>query len=290
MHSDDVDALLSQIDVGEVWGVGHQIGDRLRGTRIDSAQKLRSASPKAMREQFGVVMERTCNALRGMSCLALEDISSYYQHTRPGLSNNRFRSWFLSLTRSNLNRLGAPLWPNDSTIERTAWRIRALECDFSVVHMCCESNDSRRYSRTKPRLSRGRIDRNVYRDHTPAVGWCRRSDINRGGTGWRSRHTAPCLRTFRGQIAINPELWGGSTLSDPEPSFCHEPLLLLRNIRPNYTATRATEINATVVFELSHVFAGEKAPVVALIHRLVALKGVENVRWQGESLLQVRLS
>lgn len=33
-----------------------------------------NASPKQMRAQFGVVMERTCNELRGISCLELEDV------------------------------------------------------------------------------------------------------------------------------------------------------------------------------------------------------------------------
>ncbi|MGS0742753.1 Y-family DNA polymerase [Glaciimonas sp. GG7] len=75
MHSDEIDALLSHIDVDEVWGVGRKISDRLRVMQIDTAQKLRTASPKVLREQFGVVMERTCNELRGVSCLALEEIS-----------------------------------------------------------------------------------------------------------------------------------------------------------------------------------------------------------------------
>ncbi|MGS0744246.1 Y-family DNA polymerase, partial [Glaciimonas sp. GG7] len=75
MHSDDVDEVLSHIDVGEVWGVGRKISDRLRGMHIDTVQKLRTASSKALREQFGVVMERTYNELRGVSCLALEEIS-----------------------------------------------------------------------------------------------------------------------------------------------------------------------------------------------------------------------
>ena len=36
---------------------------------------LRNASPKEIRSQFGVVMERTCSELRGISCLTLEDIA-----------------------------------------------------------------------------------------------------------------------------------------------------------------------------------------------------------------------
>ena len=76
MHGDDIDEVLSHIDIGEVWGVGRRISDRLRDMHINTAQQLRTSSPKVLREQFGVVMERTCNELRGISCMALEEVSS----------------------------------------------------------------------------------------------------------------------------------------------------------------------------------------------------------------------
>ncbi|MGV8900003.1 MAG: Y-family DNA polymerase [Burkholderiaceae bacterium] len=67
--------LLIRIDVGQVWGVGRRISDRLRAMGINTVQALKEAAPKAMREQFGVVMERTCNELRGISCLALQEVA-----------------------------------------------------------------------------------------------------------------------------------------------------------------------------------------------------------------------
>lgn len=66
---------MSGIEVGEVWGVGGRIARRLEVMGIQSVLELRNASPKEMRRHFGVVMERTCNELRGISCLALEDIA-----------------------------------------------------------------------------------------------------------------------------------------------------------------------------------------------------------------------
>ena len=42
---------------------------------IHTILDLRDASPKEIRTQFGVVMERTCNELRGISCLELADIA-----------------------------------------------------------------------------------------------------------------------------------------------------------------------------------------------------------------------
>ncbi len=66
---------MAGIDVGEVWGVGRRIAIRLKELGILSVRDLRNASPKEIRTHFGVVMERTCNELRGVSCLDLEDVA-----------------------------------------------------------------------------------------------------------------------------------------------------------------------------------------------------------------------
>jgi DNA polymerase V len=67
--------LLSRIDVGEVWGVGRRTGDKLHAMGIKTVQALRDAPTREIRARFGVVMERTCNELRGRSCLALEEVA-----------------------------------------------------------------------------------------------------------------------------------------------------------------------------------------------------------------------
>jgi DNA polymerase V len=69
-------AWMNSIDVGEVWGVGPRIAKRLNVMGIQTVLDLRNASPKQIRTHFGVVLERTCNELRGISCLALEDIAA----------------------------------------------------------------------------------------------------------------------------------------------------------------------------------------------------------------------
>lgn len=66
---------MSRIEVGEVWGVGRRINARLAAMGIQTVLDLRNASPKAIRAQFGVVVERTCEELRGVSCLDLEEIA-----------------------------------------------------------------------------------------------------------------------------------------------------------------------------------------------------------------------
>lgn len=67
--------LLQRIDVGEVWGVGRRIGAKLRAMGIATVQDLKDVPPSAMRAHFGVVLERTCNELRGLSCLDLEEVT-----------------------------------------------------------------------------------------------------------------------------------------------------------------------------------------------------------------------
>lgn len=65
---------MRRIDVGEVWGVGRRISAKLRTMGINTVQDLRDAPPSTMRAHFGVVLERTCNELRGISCLELEEV------------------------------------------------------------------------------------------------------------------------------------------------------------------------------------------------------------------------
>jgi DNA polymerase V len=66
---------MSQLEVSEVWGVGRRIAKRLNAMGIMTVLDLRNAPLKEIRTQFGVVMERTCNELRGISCLDLEDLA-----------------------------------------------------------------------------------------------------------------------------------------------------------------------------------------------------------------------
>jgi DNA polymerase V len=80
---------MSGIEVGEVWGVGGRIARRLEVMGIQTVLELRNASPKEMRRHFGVVMERTCNELRGISCLALDDIAQPKQQIMSSRSFGR---------------------------------------------------------------------------------------------------------------------------------------------------------------------------------------------------------
>lgn len=70
-----LDQYLNTIDVGKIWGVGRRIAARLQEMGIETAAALRQSCPKQIRQHFGVVMERTVNELRGISCLSLEEVA-----------------------------------------------------------------------------------------------------------------------------------------------------------------------------------------------------------------------
>ena len=75
MNKEELYQWMSETEVGEVWGIGRQIAKKLKAQHIHSAFDLLQASPQAMRQQFGVVMERLCYELRGVSCLKLEEVA-----------------------------------------------------------------------------------------------------------------------------------------------------------------------------------------------------------------------
>ena len=66
---------MTETSVAEVWGIGRQLAKKLRALEIHTVFDLLQASPQAMRQQFGVVMERLCYELRGTSCLKLEEVA-----------------------------------------------------------------------------------------------------------------------------------------------------------------------------------------------------------------------
>lgn len=66
--------VLKQMDVGDVWGIGRKISQRLKLQGINTAYQLSRQYPKAMRKQFSVVTERTVNELNGISCLTWDEV------------------------------------------------------------------------------------------------------------------------------------------------------------------------------------------------------------------------
>ena len=64
--------VLAALPVEDVWGISGRWGAKLRALGISTALALATADPGRLRKVFGVVMERTCRELGGVSCLPLE--------------------------------------------------------------------------------------------------------------------------------------------------------------------------------------------------------------------------
>lgn len=66
--------LFDRIHVNEVWGVGRQLTAQLGSIGIQTVRQLRDADARMIRARFSVVLERTVQELRGVSCMDLEEI------------------------------------------------------------------------------------------------------------------------------------------------------------------------------------------------------------------------
>ena len=95
MSKEELYQWMTETPVGEVWGIGRQIAKRLQAMKIQTVFDLLQASPQLMRQQFGVVMERLCYELRGVSCLQLEEIAPAKQQI---VSSRSFGQLVTSLT------------------------------------------------------------------------------------------------------------------------------------------------------------------------------------------------
>jgi DNA polymerase V len=67
-------AILKQMGVTDVWGVGNRIGRKLELMGIHTAYQLSQKSPTHMRKQFSILMENTIRELNGEPRIAWDDV------------------------------------------------------------------------------------------------------------------------------------------------------------------------------------------------------------------------
>lgn len=70
---DETRHLLEQTELGDVWGVGRRLVERLAIQGIKTAWDLRCADPKTVRRRFSVTLERTVRELQGTPCSEMND-------------------------------------------------------------------------------------------------------------------------------------------------------------------------------------------------------------------------
>lgn len=68
----DRDELLGLVEVGEVWGVGRRLRERLIADGIATALDLKRANSSFIRSAVSVVLERTVHELNGIACYGFE--------------------------------------------------------------------------------------------------------------------------------------------------------------------------------------------------------------------------
>lgn len=69
----------SQCKVIEVWGIGYRLAQKLRESNIRTAWDLAQCPPGRVREEGGVVLERTVRELHGICCIPIELGNPYRQ-------------------------------------------------------------------------------------------------------------------------------------------------------------------------------------------------------------------
>ena len=64
--------LFATIPVGDIWGIGRKISERLIAMKVETVEDLRTSDQNRMRQQFSIVVERTVKELNGISCIELD--------------------------------------------------------------------------------------------------------------------------------------------------------------------------------------------------------------------------
>ncbi|MDG1074046.1 MAG: Y-family DNA polymerase [Methylophilaceae bacterium] len=75
LPEDELNQMLSEIEVGEIWGIGRKLAPKLQAFGYHSVLDLKQANPEALRQQFSVVMEKTIRELNGAVCIELEEVT-----------------------------------------------------------------------------------------------------------------------------------------------------------------------------------------------------------------------
>ena len=73
LSQQELDALFGATEVGNVWGVGKRITEKLQAGGIRTVLDLVRANPAALRSQFSVTLEKTLLELRGTPCMEIDD-------------------------------------------------------------------------------------------------------------------------------------------------------------------------------------------------------------------------
>lgn len=69
----EVDFMMQQLPVSKVWGIGNKLEAKLNKLGVNDVLRLKRADPKRIRDEFGVLLERTIKELNGESWLEMDE-------------------------------------------------------------------------------------------------------------------------------------------------------------------------------------------------------------------------
>lgn len=72
----ELTSTLADIEVGDVWGIGRRLSENLMSQGIRTAEALKNADRRRLRDQHNVVMEKLIRELNGEACLDLEEVAA----------------------------------------------------------------------------------------------------------------------------------------------------------------------------------------------------------------------
>lgn len=75
LSDQDLIKVLSQIPVGDIWGIGRRLSMQLTEMDIATAAQLKAASITRIKKHFSVVVARTVAELNGELCMTLDDVA-----------------------------------------------------------------------------------------------------------------------------------------------------------------------------------------------------------------------
>jgi len=127
-----LDDLLAGIEVGEVWGVGRRTQERLARMGIHSVLALQRADTNLIRQRFSVTLERTVRELRGIPCLALEELAPTNQQI---ISSRSFGTPVTSL-----RELSEAV---TTYVSRAAEKLRAQQAVAGAIQVTIRTNPHR---------------------------------------------------------------------------------------------------------------------------------------------------
>lgn len=76
MSEAELDGIMQQLPLSKVWGIGGKLEAKLNKVGVNDVLRLKRANPKRIRDEFGVLLERTIKELNGESWLELDEALS----------------------------------------------------------------------------------------------------------------------------------------------------------------------------------------------------------------------